>query len=169
MIDTALQNKALDKKTGDAVKNYIADYVAMKDKGLVMQQELQGGKIGRAGAQGFLSITQQIPDGATPDSKTAKRKLHDLQETQDELATQYPDSYGNFTKEPVYNPETTTTTGEPVKNTVENNKGAGVENNVPVKGDIYVDPNTHHRIQYQGGTDWLDVATGQPFVPKKKQ
>jgi hypothetical protein len=99
MINTALQNKALDKKTADAVKQYIADYKAAKDKAIVMQMEMQGGKIGRGSALAFKAITDQLPNGATADSKTALRQMRDIQETQNELSAKYPDDNSRgFTK-----------------------------------------------------------------------
>jgi hypothetical protein len=103
MINTALQNKTLDPTTADAVKNYIADYKAMKDKALVMQMEMQGGKIGRGSQLAFKSITDQIPNGETADSRSAHRQMNDLQETQDELSKKYGD-YGDFKKIPAYKP-----------------------------------------------------------------
>ena len=92
MINTALQNGALDKKTAMALKQYIADYKAMKDKGIVQQMEMQGGRIGRGSAQVFDSIVKQIPGGDTADSTTAKRQIANLQATQDRLMKQYGDT-----------------------------------------------------------------------------
>lgn len=102
MINTALQNKALDDKTSRAVKNYIADYKSMKDKVIVMQMEMQNGKIGRGSAQAFKAIADQIPNGDTPDSQTAKRQLKNLFETQQDLMGKYPDRYQSFNKEKPY-------------------------------------------------------------------
>jgi hypothetical protein len=102
MINTALQNKALDKNTSAALKQYIADYKAMKDKTLAIQMEIQGGKMGRGSAQAFKAIADQIPNGATPDSKTAKRQMDNLQETHTEFMGNYPEQYGNYTKEKPY-------------------------------------------------------------------
>jgi hypothetical protein len=102
MINTALQNKALDKNTSAALKQYIADYKAMKDKTLAIQMEMQGGKMGRGSAQAFKAIADQIPNGATPDSKTAKRQMDNLQETHNEFMGNYPETYGNYTKEKPY-------------------------------------------------------------------
>jgi hypothetical protein len=102
MIDTALQNNVLDNKTAEALKRYIADYKAMKDKAIVMQMDMQNGKIGRGSTLQFRSITDQIPNGATGDSKTARRQLDNLQLTQDELREKYPDSYSDYRKETVY-------------------------------------------------------------------
>jgi len=103
MINTALQNKALNRTTADAVKQYIADYKAMKDKAISMQMEMQGGKIGRGAAQMFKSITDQIPNGETADSRTAHRQMEDLQQTQDELSKKYG-NYGDFKKIAPYKP-----------------------------------------------------------------
>jgi len=91
MINTALQNKALDDKTAAALKQYIADYKAMKDKGIVQQMEMQGGKIGRGSQQVFAAIIDQIPNGKTADSTTAKRQITNMQQTQDRLMKQYRD------------------------------------------------------------------------------
>jgi len=103
MINTALQNKSLDPTTADALKQYIADYKAMKDKAISMQMEMQGGKIGRGSAQAFKSITDQIPNGETADSRTAHRQMNNLQETQDDLSKKYGD-YGDFKKLKAYKP-----------------------------------------------------------------
>jgi hypothetical protein len=102
MIDTWLENNTNNKAGGEALRQYIADYKGAKDKALVMQMEMQGGKIGRAGAQGFKAITDQLPNGATPDSTTARRQLDNLQRTQNELASKYPDKHGSYTKEKPY-------------------------------------------------------------------
>jgi hypothetical protein len=91
MINTALQNSALDKKTAEALKQYIADYKAMKDKGIVQQMEMQGGRIGRGSQQVFSAIIDQIPNGKTPDSVTARRQIANMQATQDRLMKQYRD------------------------------------------------------------------------------
>lgn len=104
MLNTALQNKALDEKTGKAVRQYVADYKAMKDKVMAMQMEMQGGKIGRTTANSFKAIADQVPNGATPDSKTAVRQVENFQRTQSELMEQYPDKYGDYTKEKPYAP-----------------------------------------------------------------
>jgi hypothetical protein len=156
MIDTALQNKALDKNTSDAVKKYIADYKAMKDKALVMQMELQGGKIGRAGAQGFLSITAQIPDGSTPDSKTAKNQMINLQRSQDELTADYPETYKGFKKEKAYG--TAPLPGSSGKDMT----GTGVREGMVVYGP------GGSQLKLTNGK-WVDQKTGQEYQPKKGQ
>lgn len=102
MINTALQNNALDKKTAKAVKDYIADYKSMKDKVIVMQMEMQGGKIGRGSAQAFKAIADQLPNGATPDADTAKRQMKNLFTTQSDLMQKYPDRYQNYEREKPY-------------------------------------------------------------------
>jgi hypothetical protein len=102
MLNTALQNKALDAKTSRALKDYIADYKSAKDKVIVMQMEMQGGKIGRASAQAFKAIADQLPNGATPDSTTAKRQLSNLFETHTDLMGKFPDRYQNYEKEKPY-------------------------------------------------------------------
>jgi hypothetical protein len=107
MINTALQNNALNKKDADALKQYIADYKAMKDKGIVQQMEMQGGKIGRGSQQVFQSIIDQIPSGKTADSATARRQIANLQATQDRLMSQYRDDG----KEQAYKMKAGTDTG----------------------------------------------------------
>lgn len=102
MINTALQNNALDKPTATALKQYIADYKSAKDKAIVMQMEMQGGKIGRGSQEAFNAIYQQIPNGATPDSHTALQQMGNLQQTQDQLASKYPESYSGFKRVPRY-------------------------------------------------------------------
>jgi hypothetical protein len=102
MINTALQNKALDKKTGEALRNYIADYKSMKDKAIVQQMAMQGGKIGRSSNTALQAIINQIPNGSTPDSKTAQRQLNNLQQTQDDLMKAYPNKYGSYEKAKPY-------------------------------------------------------------------
>jgi len=102
MINTALQNNALDKKTGEAVRNYIADYKNMKDKAIVMQMEMQGGKIGRSSQVALNAIINQIPNGSTPDSKTAQQQVDNLQEQQDILMAKYPGKYQDYKKVEAY-------------------------------------------------------------------
>lgn len=102
MINTQLQNRALDAKTATALKNYIADYKSMKDKVMSMQMAMQNGKMGRANAQAFKAIADQIPNGATADSATARRQVDNLQATQAELMKNYPEKYGDYTKEKPY-------------------------------------------------------------------
>jgi hypothetical protein len=119
MLNTALQNKALDEKTGRAVKDYIADYKSMKDKVISMQMALQGGKIGRGSAQAFKAIADQIPNGSTPDSKTARRQMSNLFTTQQDLMSNYPERYQNFEKEKPY----TMTSGEPQEGQTQQHAG----------------------------------------------
>lgn len=148
MIDTYLQKFPSDKKGSEALRQYIADYKAMKDKALVMQMEMQGGKIGRAGAQGFLSITNQIPDGSTPDSKTAQRQVRNLQTTQSELMKKYPDKYQDYVKEQALEPK-----AQPDKA-----EGAG-------KGHVILYQN--QKYQYNGTGDTKDIKN-YTLVPAKK-
>lgn len=119
MLNTALQNKALDEKTGRAVKDYIADYKSMKDKVISMQMALQGGKIGRGSAQAFKAIADQIPNGSTPDSKTARRQMSNLFTTQQDLMSKYPERYQNFEKEKPY----AMTSGEPQEGQTQQHAG----------------------------------------------
>jgi hypothetical protein len=129
MINTALQNKALDKPTSDALKQYIADYKAMKDKAIVQQMEMQGGKIGRGSQQAFKAIT-----------KTARRQMDNLQQTQTDLMGKYPDSHANYTKAKPYAP-----------------KAGGAEGTVPGPGNAQ-----HHYNSAKGeifsndGKTWYD-------------
>lgn len=103
-LQVALQNHTMDKAQADAVKDYITDLVSAKDKALAIQQSLQGGKIGRANAQAFKAVVDQMPSGATPDSKQAKRKLANLQQTIDDLSTKYPESFQGKTRAKAYVP-----------------------------------------------------------------
>jgi hypothetical protein len=102
MINTALQNGALDDKTSKAVKNYIADYKAMKDKAMVIQMNMQNGKMGRGGQQAFSSIVDQMPGGSTPDNATALRQMAALQKTSSGLMGKYPDDYADYKKSKPY-------------------------------------------------------------------
>lgn len=102
MINTGLQNRTLDAKTAKAVKEYIADYKAMKDKAMVIQMAMQNGKMGRGGQQAFESIVNQIPGGSTPDSATALRQMGALQRTATGLMGKYPDQYADYTKSKPY-------------------------------------------------------------------
>jgi hypothetical protein len=101
-INTYLQNHALDDKTAKAVKDYIADYKAAKDKALVVQMAMQNGKMGRGGQQAFESIINQFPGGSTPDNATALRQMAALQRTTSGLTSKYPDKYADFTKTEPY-------------------------------------------------------------------
>ena len=102
IIDTFLEGHAVQGEDKTALKNYIADYINMKDKAMTLQMEMQNGKIGRGNAQAFQSIVSQIPGGATLDSTTAKRQLKNLQDTQSEMMAKYPETYGNYKKELPY-------------------------------------------------------------------
>lgn len=104
MINTALQNNALDKPVAEALKTYIADYKNMKDKAIVQQMEMQGGKIGRASQLALAAIINQIPNGSTPDSKRARQQLENMQRTQTDLMGSYPEKYQDYTKAKPYVP-----------------------------------------------------------------
>ena len=118
MINTALQNSALDDKTAKAVKDYIADYKAAKDKAMTIQMMMQNGKMGRGGQQAFESIVNQLPGGSTPDNATALRQMSALQRTSSTLANKYPEEYGDYKKTKPYEaknaPAPTGATGEVV-------------------------------------------------------
>jgi hypothetical protein len=101
-LNTYLQNHAVDPKTAKAVKDYIADYKAMKDKAMVIQMMMQNGKMGRGGQQAFASIVDQLPGGSTPDAATAKRQMDALQRTTSGLMGKYPESYGDYKKSKPY-------------------------------------------------------------------
>jgi hypothetical protein len=105
MINTHLQNNALDKPTAEALKTYIADYKNMKDKAIIMQMDMQGGKIGRASQVALNAIINQIPNGSTPDSKRAMQQLANMQTQQTELVKKYPEKYQDYTKEKSYVPK----------------------------------------------------------------
>jgi hypothetical protein len=105
MINTALQNNTLDAKTSKAVKDYIADYKAAKDKALTIQMQMQNGKMGRGGQQAFESIVNQFPGGSTPDSATALRQMAALQKTASTLTSKYPEQYADYTKVKPYEPK----------------------------------------------------------------
>jgi hypothetical protein len=102
MINTSLQNSAMDEKTAKAVKNYIADYKSMKDKAMVIQMAMQNGKMGRGGQQAFESIVNQLPGGSTPDGATAIRQMSSLQRTLTGLNDKYPSKYADYTKTEPY-------------------------------------------------------------------
>ena len=104
-LNTLLQNNALDAKTAKSVKNYIADYKALKDKAMVIQMMMQNGKMGRGGMQAFDSIVNQLPGGSTPDSATAARQMGALQNTVKGLMGKYPDKYADYTKAKPYEPK----------------------------------------------------------------
>lgn len=110
-ITTALQNNALDKATGKALKDYIADYKAVKDKGMTIQMDLQNGKAGRAGAQMVDLINNQFPNGETPDAETARRQIQNFNGMTGELLTKFPDEYGTYTKEKIWQPPKEATAG----------------------------------------------------------
>jgi hypothetical protein len=113
IIDTFLEGHAVQGEDKTALKNYIADYINMKDKAMTLQMEMQNGKIGRGNAQAFQSIVSQIPGGATLDSTTAKRQLKNLQDTQSEMMAKYPEEYGNYKKEKPYVSKTAATPEPP--------------------------------------------------------
>lgn len=162
MINTALQNKALDSKTAEALKNYVADYKSMKDKVIVMQMEMQGGKIGRGSAQAFKAIADQLPNGATADSKTARRQLDNLFTTQKDLSSKFPERYQNYSKEKPY--EFKGTPGAEAQGNQEHQKFVQ-SINLPGGGhpaDAAKGPNGD-TIYWSGkaGDSWKDLVTGK--------
>jgi hypothetical protein len=102
MINTGVQNNALDDKTARAVKNYIADYKAMKDKAMVIQMAMQNGKMGRGGQQAFASIVNQVPGGTTADNVSALRQMAAIQRVLSGLNSKYPEEYADYKKTEPY-------------------------------------------------------------------
>jgi hypothetical protein len=144
-INAALQNHALDDKTARALKDYIADYRGMKDMAVVMQMEMQGGKIGRGSQQVFQAIINQLPNGSTPDSQTAKRLIQNFQQKQNVILGEHEDKG----KEKVYEFKG------------QKNEGAG---NQPPQG-----------VEIPGGWNWTQrngkwgITDGKQFRPYKGQ
>jgi hypothetical protein len=91
IINNAMRNNLLDKKTASALSQYIADYKSMKDMAVVLQMEMQNGRVGRGAQEVFKAITNQVPNGSTANSTEARRQASDLQSKQDVLAGQYRD------------------------------------------------------------------------------
>jgi len=102
IIDQFLENKApgMDDKTRRALKDYIADYWAIKDKMLMVQMQMQNGKMGRGNKAYFDAMVSQIPGPGTADSTMARRQFADFNETLTELKKRYPDKFGGYRKEP---------------------------------------------------------------------
>jgi hypothetical protein len=102
IIDQFLENHApgMDERTKRAVKDYIADYWAIKDKMLMVQMQMQNGKMGRGNKAYFDAMVSQIPGPGTADSTMARRQLGDFNETLTELKKRYPDKFGGYKKEP---------------------------------------------------------------------
>jgi hypothetical protein len=100
IIDQFLENHApgMDDKTRRAVKDYIADYWAIKDKMLMVQMQMQNGKMGRGNKAYFDAMVSQIPGAGTADSQMARRQLADFNETLTELKKRYPDKFGAYRK-----------------------------------------------------------------------
>lgn len=99
LVDQWLQNtdfSQLSPKDRDAVKHYIADYVSMKDKAMAMQMQIQGGKLGRGAGPIIQSIFDQLPGGTTPDSKVARQKLGNVQDTINTANEMRPKSYATY-------------------------------------------------------------------------
>jgi|HubBroStandDraft_6_1064221.scaffolds.fasta_scaffold02778_7 hypothetical protein len=138
-LSTRAQNSINNPTTRAAVQQYVADYKAAKDKALVMQMEMQGGKIGRGGAQAFASIIGQLPGGNTATSEAARRQMDDLQQTQDELSKEYPERYQEFKKEPVYQRKN------------DNAPSANYPKQKPLRATA---PGKADKISYDGGKTW---------------
>lgn len=105
MIDTFLQSKGVSGKEKEGLEHYISDYINAKDKASLIQQELQGGKIGRQNQKTIDAIFAQLPDGSAPDSTEARRRLENIQQTHTQASTSFPEKYLNYTKEKPYTPK----------------------------------------------------------------
>lgn len=95
IIDQLLENHAVPETLRRSVKDYIVDYWAMKDKLMMVQMEMQNGKMGKGNQAYFQAMVSQLPGPATSDSTMARRSLSDLSETLNGLRG----TYGNLTKE----------------------------------------------------------------------
>jgi len=95
IIDQLLENHAVPENLRRSVKDYIVDYWAMKDKLMMVQMEMQNGKMGKGNQAYFQAMVSQLPGPATSDSTMARRSLSDLSETLNGLRG----TYGNLTKE----------------------------------------------------------------------
>jgi hypothetical protein len=90
----------LDAKTRQKVQDYIADYWGAKDKLLMVQMQMQNGKIGRGNKAYFDALLAQLPGANTANKAQAQRQLSNFKETLDALRTKYPDKYGAYSKVP---------------------------------------------------------------------
>ena len=171
-INTYLQNHALDDKTAKAVKDYIADYKAAKDKALVVQMMMQNGTMGRGGQQAFESIINQLPGGSTPDNATAIRQMSSLQRVLSGLNEKYPDSYADYTKTKPYAEQESAPEGTAAGEAKGKGK-AGSEAHQKLLQSITMPGGGHPADVAQGpngtivwsgkaGDPWVDVKTGQP-------
>lgn len=106
-LTTALQNHGLDESTAAAVRQYVADYKNVKDKAIVMQMGFQNGNMGRGNVNQFNAIVDQVPNGKTPDSKTAYRQLDNMQEAQKQILNKFPEKFLNYQKEKQWVPTPT--------------------------------------------------------------
>jgi hypothetical protein len=71
------------------VKNYIVDYWGMKDKMLMVQMQMQNGKMGRGNKAYFDAMVQQLPSPGTADATMARRQLRNFNETLSSLKERY--------------------------------------------------------------------------------
>jgi hypothetical protein len=127
IIDQILENNAVPQNLRRAVKDYIADYWAMKDKMLMVQMAMQQGKMGRGNKAYFDAMVSQLPGPGTADEQMARRQLADFNETLTELKKRYPDKFGDYRKEPDLKPEQFGSSG-----------GGGQQFNVKAGGKTYV-------------------------------
>jgi hypothetical protein len=98
IIDQLLQNNAVPQKYRQDTKDFIVDYYSMKDKMLALQQNLQGGKIGRLNAPALEAMFNQLPGVNTADSSMFRRQVANLKSFIDDAREDIPDEYGTFKK-----------------------------------------------------------------------
>jgi len=169
IINNSLQNhlgEVLDKPTERAVKDYIADYKAMKDKAMVIQMMMQNGKMGRGGQQAFSSIVDQIPAGSVPDSAAAKRQMQALQRTTDGLMGKYPESYGDYKKSKPYGGKSGANAPEKL-NDQDQQLHQQLVSKTTFQGkpvvDIASDANGNTFVQAVKGGPWVNKDTGAQY------
>jgi hypothetical protein len=98
IIDQLLQNNAVPEKYRKEAKDFIVDYYGMKDKMIALQQNLQGGKIGRLTAPALEAMFSQLPGVTTADSNMFRRQVGNLKSFINDAREDIPESYGTFKK-----------------------------------------------------------------------
>ncbi len=98
IIDQLLQNNAVPQQYRREAKDFVTDYYSMKDKMLALQQNLQGGKIGRLNAPALEAMFNQLPGVNTADSSMFRRQVANLKSFIDDAREDIPDEYGTFKK-----------------------------------------------------------------------
>ena len=122
VIDQLLQNNAVPKENERAVKNFIVDYLSMREKLIPLQMALQKGKIGRGSQVLFQAMMATLPGLATADSTMARRQMSRLQETIDSVSS----DYGELVSEKP----------EQIKGDTGDQQGGGTQGETPVyRGD----------------------------------